>query len=297
MSDRATPQDANQADGAAHRGYALVDVGDGRRLERFGDMLVDRPAPAADRLPRAEPGAWDDPDARFDRPNAAAAGAEGGWWVRPGVPRTWTIELDGSRFELRCAAGGQVGLFPEHVSVVRSMAGLVPTDASTGVLNLFAYTGLATLLLARRGQAVTHVDASRTAIAWARRNAELSGLAGAPIRWIVEDAEAFVRRELRRGRRYGAVLLDPPSYGHGPDGEPWRFEDGFVPLTAACRQLLVDGGVLLATTHTPGFGAGALSSSVQAACGGSPVDGGPLELKAESGNVLPLGAWARTVRG
>lgn len=296
MSDRATGERASGTGRGTHEGHALVDVGDGRRLERFGSVLVDRPAPAAERLPRAEPAAWDDVDARFDRPSSGA-GAERGWWVRPGLPPTWTIDLDGCRFELRYAAGGQVGLFPEHLPIVRWMAGRVPTGASAGVLNLFAYTGLATLFLARRSLGVTHVDASRTATVWARRNAELSGLADAPIRWIVEDAQTFVRRELRRRRRYAAVILDPPSYGHGPHDEPWRFEDAFAPFVAACTGLLIEGGILLATTHTPGFGAEALSLAVREACPSWPVDGGPLELRAESGLVLPLGAWASTIRG
>ena len=162
-----------------------------------------------------------------------ARAAEGKWTTAADLPPAWTVRWRQLAFELKLTEFGHLGLFPEHAV---SWPWLVEQIAHAGrelaVLNLFAYTGGATLAMAAAGARVVHVDSARGSVAWARRNAELSGLSAAPIRWIVEDAPKFVRRELARGNGYDAVVLDPPSYGHGPKGEPWKFDVGLEPWCA-----------------------------------------------------------------
>src|SRR5206468_2138299 len=189
-------------------GYELIDAGSGRRLERLGEYVVDRAAPGA-WFDRRTPERWADADLRFD--------AERGWsgdglrTARDG----WTASLHRLTLELRPTDAGQIGLFAEHASMLSWLDDRVAERATPSVLNAFAYTGMTTLAMAQSGAAVTHVDAARSAIAWARRNAMLNRLENRPIRWLVEDARAFVAREIRRDRRYHGVVLDPPTYGHG----------------------------------------------------------------------------------
>jgi 23S rRNA (cytosine1962-C5)-methyltransferase len=290
-------------DRAAHE---LIDAGGGRRLERFGALVVDRPAPMAEDPPR-DPDAWTATDLRFDR--------YVGWTsVADGEPQPWVVEDGDLRFELRPTDTGQVGLFPEQgpnrawvrSAIADTIASATPSadadaDAAPAlsVLNLFAYTGAATLSAAAAGATVAHVDGSRPAVAWARRNAELSGLADRPIRWLVDDVETFVGREIRRGRRYDAVILDPPSYGHGSRGSTWRLEDRLDQLLDACAELTGDDPAFaLLTAHTPGFGPERLAEALAGAFGRRPseVEAGELVLRARSGAHLRLGAWARIIR-
>jgi 23S rRNA (cytosine1962-C5)-methyltransferase len=167
------------------------------------------------------------------------------------------------------------------------------------VLHLFAYTGLATLAMAEAGAAVTHVDASRPAVAWARRNATESGLDDRPVRWVVDDALAFTEREIRRGRRYDGVVLDPPTYGHGPRTGAWRLEQDLVALLTACGRVLRDDGFALLTAHTAGFGPDRLRDELVAALGRPPsaTEAGDLHLVTPDGRRLELGAFARTPGG
>jgi 23S rRNA (cytosine1962-C5)-methyltransferase len=238
--------------------YELLDFGQGRKLERFGPLVLDRPSPVAEGFSRAKPDAWAAADARFDRGN----NREGQWVCRDGLPQAWPCEFGPFRLELKLTPFGHLGVFPEQVELWRWIAEQV-RDCGTGggckVLNLFAYTGGATLAAAAAGASVVHLDAARNVVTWARRNAELSGLANRPIRWIVEDALKFVRREVRRAVRYDALILDPPSYGHGPKGEAWRMEEQLDELLACCAELT--GGrpqFLLCTSHTPAFDAATL---------------------------------------
>jgi 23S rRNA (cytosine1962-C5)-methyltransferase len=220
----------------------------------------------------------------------------------------WTIDAGAFVLELRPTSSGQVGCFPEHAATWGWLADLITAQwRATGratsspapaVLNLFGYTGGATLAAASAGAAVTHVDAQRAVVAWARRNADLSGLDQAPVRWIVDDAPAFAARELRRGRRYGAIVLDPPSYGHGVGGRPWRIELDLPPLLRACVALGGPGGpdALLLTCHSPGLGPGALAGLVRDAWPGlSParLSSGWLEVRSRHDRRLPGGAMAR----
>jgi 23S rRNA (cytosine1962-C5)-methyltransferase len=265
-------------------GYEFIDAGDGRRLERFGDRLVDRPAPLATDA-RRDRAVWTTADLRFEPP--------GSW---QGSLEPWTVDFEGLTFELRATPSGQVGLFPEQVPNIRWLRDRVQPDGS--VLNLFAYTGAATLVAAAAGAEVVHVDGARPAIAWARRNAELSGLSGAPIRWIVDDAEAFVRRETRRGRRYDGFVLDPPSYGHGRRGEVWRLEERLPSLLEACAGIAKPGAFVILTAHTPGIDAHGLANDLARAFGTDRrIETEELELTATSGARLWLGSCARIMPG
>ncbi len=276
--------------------YQLLDAGAGRRLERFGALVLDRPAPGTAGIPKRDPVAWGRATARFGRPPGSAAGR---WEPAAALPERWTILVAGLPMELRATPAGQVGLFPEHLAVaewaVAQAASAPGVDVGRpAVLNLFAHTGLATLLLARAGASVTHVDASRPAVAWARRNAELAGLADRPVRWLVEDAARFVAREGRRGRRYDGVILDPPTYGHGPAGAPWRLETDLAALLAGIRPLLEGGASFVAcTVHATGVDAPALERVVrdELGVGDLPIVVRELALVAVSGARLATG-WA-----
>jgi 23S rRNA (cytosine1962-C5)-methyltransferase len=288
-------------------GHALLDVGGGARLERFGARTIDRPHPAALGT-RANPAAWRDADLRFDR--------DRGWSGDVDVAEPWSIDIDGIELELRATEAGQVGLFPEHAAMLqwlrervgaRVAAGPGPvtgreataTDEAPSVLHVFAYTGLVSLALAAAGAAVVHVDASRPTVAWARRNAERSRLTDSPIRWIVDDAVAFTERELRRGRRYAGVVLDPPSYGHGPGAGAWRIEEDLAGLLTAAGSLLEPDGFLLLTAHTAGFDEERLTAEMARALRRRPddIESGPLELSTADGRTLSLGAFARSSGG
>jgi len=276
-------------------GYALIDVGGGARLERFGARVTDRPHPAA-LGGRRDPAAWRTPDLRFDR--------DRGWSgaIDVDVAEPWAIEIEDLAIELRATDAGQVGLFPEHAAMLPWLREQVLARAlgdgeeAPSILHLFAYTGLVTLALAAASAAVVHVDASRPTVAWARRNAETSGLADRPVRWIVDDAVAFTEREVRRGRRYAGIVLDPPSYGHGPGSGAWQIEDDLPALLAAAGGLLAPDGFVLLTAHTAGFEEDRLATEIETALRRPPsaIETGPLELSTEDGRTLGLGAFARS---
>jgi len=214
--------------------YQLLDFGSGRKLERFGRYVFDRPAPAADGAHRRQAERWSRADARYQRD----AGNAGRWSCATPVDEVWSVRHRELTFELKLTEFGQLGLFPEQAENWDWIARQVrDADRPLKVLNLFAYTGASTLSAAAAGAEVVHVDAAANVVAWARRNAEASGLAEAPIRWITEDASKFVRRELKRGNHYDAVILDPPSYGHGPRGETWKLEEQLGELLANCLEL------------------------------------------------------------
>jgi 23S rRNA (cytosine1962-C5)-methyltransferase len=268
----------------------LVDVGDGRRLDRFGDRLVDRPAPAALWPPRLAPAEWSAADLRFDR---------GAGWTGTAIA-PWTVAVDGLTLELRPTEAGQVGLFPEHLAFWPWLRAALTGRPEPTVLNLFASTGATTLGLAQAGARVTHLDASRPAVAWARRNAELSGLADRPIRWIVDDAVRFVARESRRGRRYDGIVLDPPTFGHGPRGARWELADTLPDLLDGCAAIATDDAFVLLTAHATGLDPDDLGDALVDAFDPSPgteVTTEAVEQVATSGAVLPLGAAARMIRG
>jgi len=308
--------------------YELLDFGDGRKLERIGGYVIDRPSPAAERESRAtEDHAWAAAAARFER----TARDEGEWSTTLEPQKPWFVEHGALRLELKRTDFGHVGVFPEQAENWDWIARQVrAASRPLNVLNLFAYTGASTLAAAVAGAAVVHVDSARNTVAWASRNARHSGLAEAPIRWIVEDAARFVRREIRRGNCYDGVILDPPSYGHGPKGEPWKLGEHLMPLLRDCAVLLglqpapavvaakasmrsaddvaeasnrPDGAAnshspafVLLTCHSPGFGPAELGACLADAFFGScgpRVEAKRLRLRAADGRTLDAGVVAR----
>lgn len=289
--------------------YHLLDFGDGRRLERFGALVLDRPCPTAEGVGKADPALWNRADARFVR----IEGKEGEWRSNRPLPERWTIAHGQVTLELKRTEFGHLGVFPEqaanwdwlaaqirraretHQSSSTASPTSTPTDvAPLRVLNLFAYTGASTLAAAAAGAEVVHVDAARNVVDWARRNAELSGLADAPVRWIAEDATKFVKRELKRGNRYDAVILDPPSYGHGPRGEVWRLSKHLPRLLDMCVELTADRRrFLLVTCHTPQFGPARLERLVAETFGPGQTTAEHLVLASSTGRELPSGVAVR----
>lgn len=215
-------------------GYRLLDSGNGERLEAWGETVLRRPDVVAAWPRRLTDADWSNADAVF-----VETKAKGAWQTKTATPAQWTARHGGLEFGLALGATKQVGLFPEQEQNWTWLAEVVTRAAlPLNVLNLFAYTGGATLALAKAGAAVCHVDSSRTAVRQARENATLNALADAPIRWIVDDAHAFVQREIRRGRRYDAVVLDPPAFGRGAKGEIWTLSRDLPALLQKISELL-----------------------------------------------------------
>jgi len=289
--------------------YGLLDFGDGRRLERFGALVLDRPCPTAEGLAKGDPALWQKADARFVR----TEGKQGEWRSDRALPERWTIAHEQLTLELKRTEFGHLGVFPEqaanwdwltrqirrvretHQSPSTASPTSTPPDvAPLRVLNLFAYTGASTLAAAAAGAEVVHVDAARNVVDWARRNAEASGLADAPVRWIAEDATKFAKRELKRGNRYDAVILDPPSYGHGPRGEVWRLTKHLPRLLAICADLTAEERrFLLITCHTPQFGPARLEGLVADTLGPGHTTAEHLVLTSSTGRELPSGVVVR----
>lgn len=223
-------------------GYRLLDSGAGRKLEQFGKVTVSRPEPQAlweKSLPEAD---WNRADATFTNASEKEDDDKGSWQQRGKLPETWPVEVEGVSMLCRLMTYRHMGLFPEQRPHWKWIKQTIESTSKKPfkLLNLFAYTGAASLISAHAGAEVTHVDASKKAIGWCKENQQQSGLGDAKIRWICDDAAKFVAREIRRGNTYDGILLDPPRYGHGPDGEVWRFESDVGPLLKSCAELLSD---------------------------------------------------------
>jgi 23S rRNA (cytosine1962-C5)-methyltransferase len=229
--------------------YALLDSGGGRKLERYGAWRITRPEAQALWTPRLPPSEWEAADAHFVGIGQGDDEGDGRWRYRRPIGETWPLEFDGIRFLGRFTAFRHVGVFPEQATHWLWMKRLIETARRPlKILNLFAYTGIASLVAARAGAEVTHIDASRKAIGWARENQAAAGMAALPIRWICEDAAKFVERQRRRGTRYDAIILDPPKFGRGPNGETFDLFADLPAIMRACRTLLSDAPVFLILT-------------------------------------------------
>ena len=259
--------------------YALLDSGGGRKLERYGPYTVVRPEPQAMWTPRLPESAWEQADAVFNPSDDEDAGN----WRFKGKPKeSWPMAWGQAKFHARFTAFRHLAFFPEQAANWAWLdERLRATPGQPKVLNLFGYTGVASLVCAAAGAHVTHVDASKKAIAWARENAALSGLDDRPIRWICEDARRYVQREVRRGSRYDGIILDPPKYGRGPDGEVWRLFENLPELSALCAELLGENAsFLLLNAYAERISGAALSSLLASNLqdrGGS-IDWGELTL-------------------
>lgn len=239
--------------------YALLDSGGGRKLERYGRYTVVRPEPQCLWAPRRPAEAWEKADAVFDPSDEEDAGR---WRFRGKPVEAWLLGWgEQVKFHGRFTAFRHLAFFPEQAANWAWLDERIRTrGGQPRVLNLFGYTGVASLVMAAAGAAVTHVDASKKAVAWARENAELSGLADRPIRWITEDARKYVQREVRRGSKYDGIILDPPKYGRGPTGEVWRLFEDLPELAGLCAELLgEDASFLVLNAYAERISGAALS--------------------------------------
>ena len=286
--------------------YELLDSSDGERLERWGRFILVRPDPQVIWQDARTAPEWKKPNAHYHRSREG-----GGSWEFFDLPETWDIHYDtpGSgrlTFRLKPFSFKHTGLFPEQAANWDWTSELIRKAVKNGreikVLNLFAYTGGATLAALAAGASVTHVDASRGMVQWARENAEISGLSDRPVRWLVDDCMKFVEREIRRGNHYDAVIMDPPSYGRGPRGEIWKIEETLHPLVQKTVSLLSgDPLFFLINSYTTGFAPGVLSyligREIMPRFGGTAVSediGLPVR---ETGLVLPCGSSGRWEKG
>lgn len=277
--------------------YELIDSGDGRKFERFGGVSLVRPCSQALWRPNS-PSAWSGATATFDREDGNR------WHGRNGLPESWTIRTAGIRFYLRGTDFGHLGIFPEQRAQwkwIRETAAAAKADRGcVRVLNLFAYSGGSTLAAAQGGAEVCHLDAARGMVQWARENAGLNGLAETPIRWIVDDAAAFMRREIRRGRRYDAVILDPPTFGRGANGETYKIERDLQDTLSLVRSLLSDSPLfVLFSSHTPGLSCRVAENVVSQAFGPGRVESGEMLLEPRLGAAdarpCPSGVYCRGI--
>lgn len=278
--------------------YALLDSGAGRKLERFGTVVVDRPEPQAMWQQRLAPARWLEADAQFKAGKGEDDDEGGRWRFDKPLPETWPLHVLGTTILCRLTSFRHLGIFPEQlphwewmVERIKGVRGERPR-----VLNLFAYTGAASLIAAKAGAEVTHLDASKRAIGWARQNQAASKLDDAPIRWILDDARKFVAREVRRGRTYHVVLVDPPKFGRGPDNEVWDVFRDLAPLLRDCAHLLAPGPSSLVLT-TYAIRASALAThALVAECMGraGDLESGELAVIEQSGErLLPTSMFCR----
>jgi 23S rRNA (cytosine1962-C5)-methyltransferase len=283
-----SPDSLKLVETAGFADYRLVDSGNGRKLERFGQVLVDRPEPQAIWCPGLDAAAWTRADATF----SATGDDEGGRWrSAKALPDAWPVRVMGLTVNCRLSAFRHLGLFPEQLPHWQWLATELDRMKASGgprprVLNLFAYTGTASLVAARAGAEVVHVDASKKAIAWARENQSASGLGDAPIRWLLDDARKLVARELRRERRYDIVLLDPPPRGHGPGGELWEMFEHLPGLVADCARLIApERGAIVLTAYAVRLSALSIGQVVADAIAGraGTLECGELAIREESG--------------
>ena len=280
--------------------WGLVDSGGGRKLERYGPVIVVRPEPQAMWAPANAD--WD-PDATF----VPGSDEEGGgrWAHHREVPREWPLSRGGVRFNASLTPFRHLGFFPDMAPQWDWMRERADGARSTGsgqaeILNLFGYTGVGTLLLSDAGASMVHVDASKKSVEVGKENARLSRLDDRPIRWMVDDAAKFTAREVRRGRRYDGILLDPPKFGRGPTGEVWRLEEDLAPLLADCRRLLdADSRFLVLTVYAVRLSALAIGELVAQLLGdlGGSVEAGEMAVREETrGLLLPTAIFARWSR-
>lgn len=281
--------------------YEVIDCSKGEKLERWGDYLLVRPDPQVIwDTPKKENG-WRKMNGHYHRSSKG-----GGEWESFQLPKEWTIEYSlpinkKLTFHLKPFSFKHTGLFPEQAANWNWFSQLIADAVSKGrqvkVLNLFAYTGGATLAAAAAGASVTHVDASKGMVTWAKENAISSGLKDAPIRWLVDDCVKFVEREIRRGNHYDAIIMDPPSYGRGPKGEIWKIEESVYPLIQLCSQILTDNPLFfLINSYTTGLQPAVLSYMISTVLGtaNGTVTASEIGLPVSSnGLVLPCGASGR----
>ncbi len=273
--------------------YEVIDTSKGEKLERWGDFLLIRPDPQVLWDTPRKLKEWKRPNGHYHRSNKG-----GGQWEFFDLPEQWSINYGSLTFNLKPFSFKHTGLFPEQATNWDWFSSLIKkANRPIKVLNLFAYTGGATLAAAAAGASVTHVDASKGMVTWAKENAVSSGLGDAPIRWIVDDCMKFVQREIRRGNKYDAIIMDPPSYGRGPKGELWKIEEAIHPLVKECAKLVSDNPLFfLINSYTTGLSPAVMAYliSLELKDHKGHVEASDIGLRVSSNNlVLPCGASAR----
>ena len=276
-------------------GYELLDSGNGKKLERFGDVILDRPCAQAVWAPQY-PDLWKTAVARFDRIDGH------NWEGREKLPRAWNVKIGGVTMKLSATDFGHLGVFPETRELWKWIRTTLESEKTKRgrelkFLNLFAYSGGATLAAAQAGAHGCHLDASKGMVDWARENAQLNNLQDAPVRWIVDDVIKFLHREVKRGNQYDGILLDPPSFGRGKKGELYKIEESLMTTLDLVHQVLTaDPCFVLLTSHTPGFSPIVLSNLLRQYNTGGAIECGEMLLTGPAGtNELPNGNWARWI--
>lgn len=273
--------------------YEVIDAGDGYKLERWKDIILQRPDPQAI-WAKADPELWKNCDAVYERSNSGG----GSWTFNKKLPERWTVCYNDIQFFVRPTGFKHTGLFPEQAANWDFMIDEVKNSQNRPkILNLFAYTGGASVALAKAGAHVTHVDAAKGMVQWAKENVSLNDIPSDSMRYIVEDVKKFVLREIRRGNTYDGIIMDPPSYGRGPGGEVWKLEEELQELVSLCAQLLSPNAIFfLLNGYTTGFSQSVLGNillrEIVAKHGGS-VKADELCLPITAGGMLPCGTSAR----
>ncbi len=278
--------------------YELIDTSQGERLERWGDIILIRPDPQIIwNTPKENP-LWRNAHARYHRSSSGG----GKWEQYRKIPAVWQISYRNIVFRIKPMGFKHTGVFPEQAANWDFVDGIIrKSDKQLNVLNLFAYTGGATLACLNAGAKVCHVDASRGMVQWAKENAEASGLSDRPVRWLVDDCIKFVQREKRRGNKYDGIIMDPPSYGRGPGGEVWKLEEQLYPLVELCSEILSnDARFFILNSYTTGLSPAVMEYLLGAVLtpklGGS-VAADEIGLKVtDTGLVLPCGSTALWIR-
>lgn len=273
--------------------YALVDSGDQQKLERFGDYLIVRPCSQALWRPSLSKAHWEQADASFSREGGNA------WKINKKLPDYWVTEIEGVRFKIAPTDFGHLGIFPEHSLLWKEMKEIIQKQKNPPkILNLFAYSGGATLAAIQAGAHVCHLDASKGMVAWARENAELNHLSSAPIRWIVDDVMKFLKREIKRQKKYDGIILDPPSFGRGSRGEIFKIERDVHQILHLCREVLSKNSLfLIFTTHTPGITPIVMGHLLKQTLQGFKgcIETGEMILPSQSGIEIPSGSFAQWI--
>jgi 23S rRNA (cytosine1962-C5)-methyltransferase len=266
--------------------YQLIDSGDGQKLERFGDYMLDRPCLQAVWSPTLIKTEWEKADGRFSREKGAR------WEFRKKLPASWHCTVGGVQFKIAPTDFGHLGVFPEHADLWEWMRPHIFPKCR--VLNLFAYSGGVSLAAAQQGAEVCHVDASKGMVDWARENAALNGLSSLPVRWIVDDVFKFLRREQKRGSLYDGIILDPPTFGRGTKGEVFKIETDIVPLLQLCSELLSKKAKFFVfSCHTPGFTPLGMRHLLGQTMPKGHVEEGEMALHSPGALAIPSGAFAR----
>ena len=275
--------------------YGILATGDGYKLERWGKVILLRPDPQVIWPARTDMERWPGLNAVYRRSEQGG----GGWKILRPMPDQWTVSYGNLKFSVKPMGFKHTGLFPEQAANWERMSELIRgAGRPVSVLNLFAYTGGATVACAAAGASVCHVDAARGMVDRARENLALSGLSDAPVRLIVDDCKKFVQREIRRGRKYDAVIMDPPSYGRGPNGEMWKIESELFPLVELAGQLLSERPLFfLINSYTTGLQPGVLSNILSLNFKGGRVDAYEVGIPTGEGIALPCGAGGMYIYG